>query len=110
MNDQSTQIDYEEVMRKDILEILGASNLPQKEKEKLYLKMLKTVQNRVIARITDSLKDQEIEELKKLLDEANQEKITQFLKNKKIDWSKMMLQEAMIYKTELAGLAGKLEK
>lgn len=98
-------LSYEDVLNKDILELMGASELPQEEKKRLYEKMLATIQNRVIARISDQLNDQGIEELKNILDSKDQNKFNDFFKSKKIDLPKLLLEEAMIYKTEIAQLA-----
>lgn len=112
MDNNSSQptVNYEDVLNKDILSLMQADNLPDDEKQKLYEKMLGTIQNRVIARITDKLTDEEVEELKKLLDEGDQDKIQSFMKAHDIDWPKMMLEETLIYKTELASLSNNLEK
>lgn len=98
-------ISYDEIINQDILELLGAKDLPAPKKEVLYQKMLQTIQNRVIARIDDELSEDERQQWLTLVDSADQQKMTDFLKNKGFDLPKLMLEEALIYKTELVDLA-----
>jgi len=95
---------YEDILNKDILELMGVGNLPEEKKRKLYTKMLETIQNRTIARIFDQLSPEDGEKLKQLLDSDNKTEIESFLKSKGVDIAKMMLEEAIIYKAELVGL------
>lgn len=107
MTDSSSQkkLTYDDVINKDILELMGVADLSDKAKKPLYQKMLSTIQNRVIARISDKLNDSEISELRKLLDTGDQKALNDFFAKKGIDLPKLMLEEALIYKTELATLA-----
>ena len=95
---------YEDILNKDILELMGVGNLPEEKKRELYTKMLETIQNRTIARIFDQLSPEDGEKLKQLLDSDNKTEIESFLKSKGVDIAKMMLEEAIIYKAELVGL------
>lgn len=103
-------LSYDDVINKDILELMGISDLPEEEKIELYNKILATVQNRVIARVADAMDEattQEWLEVKKTGDKA---KMDQFMISKDIDINKLMLQESLIYKTELAQLATPLRQ
>lgn len=102
MSSQQQLVD--DILKKDILEILGAQNMSDEEKEKLYLKMADAVQERVIIRIHDRLNDQEVEEWKKVLETDDKNQIQSFLNSHNIDFIKMLLEEAVIYKTEIATL------
>jgi fructose-1-phosphate kinase PfkB-like protein len=95
---------YEDILNKDILELMGVGNLPEEKKRELYTKMLETIQNRTIARIFDQLSPEDGEKLKQLLDSDNKTEIESFLKSKGVEIAKMMLEEAIIYKAELVGL------
>lgn len=96
----------EEFLNKNILEMMGANNLPDGEKEKLIQKMVDTIQFRVIARIDDVLKtDENRENFKKILNSGDNEKINKFLTSQDIDTEKLMLEEAISYKTELVALS-----
>jgi len=96
--------EIQDIIDKDLLELMGAQNMPQKQKAELYLKMADTIQNRVIARIDDALSDLERQEWLKLLDEGDNAKMEQFLKNKNLDPAKLLVEEALIYKTEIMAL------
>lgn len=99
--------DLKELLDKDIFELIGGENLPQEKKQELYQKMAETIENRVIARIDDRLNDQEREEWAKIIDMGERAKMEDFLRSKDIDVSKMMVEEAMVYKMEIKGLYDK---
>lgn len=92
------------VLEKDLLELIGGANLPPEKKQELYTKMAETVQNRAIARIFDQLSDEEGQELDKLIDGGDQNKVDEYLKSKNIDITSVLTQEAVIYKTEMVEL------
>jgi len=96
--------DIDDIINKDILEILGAKNLTDDEKLKLYEKISDTIENRVFVRIDDKLTDSDVEEWKQVLNTGDNKKIQEFLQSKGIDFMKMLLEEALIYKTEVATL------
>ena len=98
---------YEDIINKDILELMGASGLAEDKKKELYEKMLETIKNRATARILDQLDEKDAEEFKRLADSSDDQKINQFLQSKNIDVPQIMLTEAIIYKTELTDLAKK---
>lgn len=93
-----------EIFEKDVLELIGGESLPQGKKQELYTKMAETIENRVIARIDDTLNDQEREEWGRIIDSADKVKMDEFLRSKNIDVAKMMVEEALIYKMEITGL------
>ena len=96
----------EEFLDKDTLDLLGVKNISEEEKQKIYKKMIDTIQLRVIAKIDDKLEtDERREEFKKLIDEANNEKIEAFLSSIGIDIKKLLMEETLIYKTEIVSLA-----
>lgn len=102
-------VTYEDILNKDILELMGAKDLPEEKRQELYQKMLDTIQNRVIARIADQLPDADMDQFKQIADTGDQQKMSDFLKEKDIDLAKLMLQEALIYKTEMVNLAKPLK-
>ncbi len=98
------QNNYEELINKDILELMGVTNLPEEKRRELYSKMLDTIQNRVIARVADKLSDQDLEEWKQVTESGDKAKMEEFLKSRNIDIAQLMFQEALLYKTEMAEL------
>jgi len=99
-----TDEEIQNILDKDLLELMGAKDMPEEKKQELYRKMAETVQDRVIARIDDKLSEQEREEWLKLIDENDKNKMEEFLKSKDIDVAKMLVEEAIIYKTEMMSL------
>ncbi|TSC93562.1 MAG: Uncharacterized protein CEN91_208 [Candidatus Berkelbacteria bacterium Licking1014_85] len=101
--------EVQDILNKDILELMGAKNMPEDKKAELYQKMLETIQNRVIARIADELSDADLDTFKTLADAGDKQKLEEFLTSKNIDIAKLMLQEALIYKTEMVTLSKPLQ-
>ncbi|MCL5795633.1 MAG: DUF5663 domain-containing protein [Patescibacteria group bacterium] len=97
-------LNYEEILDKNILDILGAKNMSEEQKRNIFTKALETIQNRVIMRISDKLSEPEVDEWKKILDSGDKKQAEMFLKNKGLDLPKLLAEEALIYKTELAEL------
>lgn len=105
MNSQLfSQEEINDILDKDVLELIGGKDLPQEKKEELYLKMAQTIENRVIARIDDKLNDAEREEWLQTIDTDDKAKMEEFLRSKDIDVAKLMVEESLIYKTEIASL------
>lgn len=93
-----------DILDKDIFELIGGERLPEEKKKELYEKIGQTIENRAIARIDDSLSDQDRGEWLKLLDEDNKVKMEEFLKSKNIDVAKIIVEEALVYKLEITKL------
>jgi hypothetical protein len=111
--DQSPLFSDEElkgVFEKDILEVLGAKNMPQEEKQRLYEKMNQTVQDKVLLRIDSALDGASRQDWIKISTEGDRAKMEEFLRSKNINVAKMMVEEALIYKLELATLKKQAEK
>ena len=98
-------ISYDDIINRDILDLMGAQNMPEEKKKELYTKIIETIENRVVSRISGELSENDLEEWKKLADEGNKEKMQTFLKSKNIDLNQLMIQETLFYKSELATLS-----
>ncbi|OGD61645.1 hypothetical protein A3A71_00205 [Candidatus Berkelbacteria bacterium RIFCSPLOWO2_01_FULL_50_28] len=96
-------MDVEEVLKKDILELIGASGLTKEKKAQIYENMGKTIENRVIARVADLLSDEEMEKFISL-SQTNPEQAVELLKANEIDMPKFIAEEALLYKTQLVTL------
>lgn len=103
----NNDISYEDIIEKDILGLLGANNMPEEQKRNLYTKMMDTVMNRAMIRVHDALSEKDREEWKKLLDEGDKPKMDKFLHDHGVDLPKILVEEALILKTELVDLAKK---
>ncbi|TSC93495.1 MAG: hypothetical protein CEN89_32 [Candidatus Berkelbacteria bacterium Licking1014_7] len=98
------EISTEDILNKDILELMGAKNMPEEKKQVLYQKMMATIKNRAMQRVFETMPEQDLDEWKRVLEAGDQAQIDQFLIARKIDVKKFFLQEAMIYKIEMAGI------
>lgn len=96
--------EIQDLIQKDILDLMGMEGLTEEKRVELYAKMLNTVEERVIMRIDDALDEPGREELKQLLETGTKEKFDEFLKTKNISLEKLFAEEALIYKTELMSL------
>jgi len=99
-----SETEIQEIFDKDILEIMGATNLPEEKKQELYEKMLATVQDRVLLRIDDQLDDASRQEWAQAIDSGDQAQAEAFLKSKNIDVAKLLVEEALAYKTTIAAM------
>ncbi|PJC65732.1 hypothetical protein CO019_01175 [Candidatus Berkelbacteria bacterium CG_4_9_14_0_2_um_filter_42_30] len=95
---------YGELLEKDILELMGVDNLPDKEKEELYKKMLETILNRVVLRLDTQISDEEVEKLKEITDKKDKEGFFKFFQDKGIDIKSIFAEEAALYKVEMVAL------
>ena len=100
-----TDQEIKDILDQDLLELMGAKDMPEEKKQELYQKMADTVQNRVIARIDDKLSDTEKQGWMGLVDQNDKAKMAEFLRLKNIDINKLLVEEALIYKTEIMSLS-----
>lgn len=94
----------EEILEKDILDIIGASDMSDSEKQEMYQKMNDTIANRVTARIVDSLNDDDVDTWIKLLDSNNQQEANTFMSDRGVDIAEIIAKEALLYKTQIVDL------
>ena len=101
------ELTYKQLVETDIFDLIGApKSISKEEKQALILKMYKTIENRVIAKIMDKLSGREMKEFDQKM-QISQREAFEYLKNKDIDFNKLVLEESIILKTELADLAQK---
>lgn len=108
--DPKNSLSIDEIIDKDILELMGAKDMPEEQKESIYQKMLETIELRVIARVEDGLSDEEISQARILIENNEKEKFLELLKNKEINTDKLFAEEALIYKIEMIDLINKTEE
>lgn len=86
---------------KDIFELLDLKDISQEEKEELSQVMEETIKNRTIARLVDSLEDEEMRIWDTL--KSDDEKMD-FLSKRNISLAQIILEEALMYKAEILEL------
>jgi hypothetical protein len=103
MND----LTYKQLVESDIFDLIGApKSMSADEKQALILKMYQTIENRVIARIMDKLSDEEVREFDEKM-KIGQKEANDYLEKKGINFARLIFEESIILKTELADLAQK---
>ncbi len=106
MNNSSTaNASVDDIINKDVLELMGAQNMPEAQKNELYNQMLRTIQNRVIAKVGEMLDEKDMDEWDKLAKESDPAKANQFLESKSIDVEQLMLQESLAYKAQMVAMS-----
>lgn len=104
MDSQTTTYDPADLWDKDIFVLLGLENAPEDKKKEIMLNMTKTINNRVMARILDSMDDEALKEFDKLLGTNDDKQINDFLTAKGINLMEVTAQEALMYKTEILNM------
>lgn len=103
-------ITYDDLLNKDILELMGYQNLTPEEKQEHYTRMLETIQNRVICRVDDLISPEDQEEwMNTVKSKTDQEKMD-YLKSKNIHVDKIMAEESLLYKAEIVRAARNIMK
>lgn len=97
-------ISYEDIIQKDLLELMGAKDMPPEQKTDLYKTMVETVENRVFARIDDQLSDEDAKKIAALVEAKDKAGFFVLLEEKGIDVNKIYMEEALIYKMEMVDL------
>lgn len=104
------ELTLDDVLGTDILELMGVKDLPEEKRRDLYTKMLDTITNRVISKVGEQLTDHALAEWQVLAETGEQARMQRFLQDRNIDLAKLMLQEAILYKAELAELSKPLKQ
>jgi len=93
-----------DIIDKDILELIGAEGMEPEKKEQLYKTMLDTIQTRVMSRIDDLLTDDEANQIKGFMEDGDYETFSEFMGERNIDIKKIYAEETLLYKIELTDL------
>ena len=101
---QNKTVSYDDLVNKDILELMGAQNMTDEEKTKLYREMTETIQGRVIKRVEGLLSDDEIDKFLEYVKANDQEGFSKFAKSKNIEIDQFYAEETLAYKAEMVNL------
>ena len=91
---------YDEIIKKDILELMGFTGLTE-EKKKNCVKIEEAVNDRVTARIFDTLSESDAQKYDELLGMEKFEDAAKFLSDNGINIEKLLIQETILMKLEL---------
>ncbi len=92
---------YDEIIKKDILELMGFTGLTEEKKKELRLKIEEAVNDRVTARIFDTLSESDAQKYDELLGMEKFEDAAKFLSDNGINIEKLLIQETILMKLEL---------
>ena len=94
-------INYEDIIKKDVLELMGFSNLSEEKKSELHNKIKEAIENRVAARIFEALPEEERNKYSKIIEVGDAQEGYQFLISRDIDAAKWLAEETIMMKIEL---------
>lgn len=92
----------DDVVNKNIFDILGLGKLPDDQKAQMLQKMLQIIYQRVVARIMDILPEEALRTLKDTIDSQNEDAATVVLKKHGLlSFPELMAEEALFLKFEM---------
>lgn len=102
MTNQAVQIPVQDLLKADIFELLGMAGISSKQRQDISTDMIVTIQNRIIARLSDSLSADEQDALIDALSEKKTVEAREILsRNDLSSLETMAVEEALIYKHQL---------
>lgn len=102
MTNQAVQIPVQDLLKADIFELLGMAGISSKQRQDISTDMIVTIQNRIIARLSDSLSADEQDALIDALSEKKTVEAREILsRNDLSSLETMAIEEALIYKHQL---------
>ncbi len=96
------------ILNEDIIKILKLDHLPEEQQENLRQKMIDTIEQRVMARLMDSLNAEDQQKLNELLNQENTQETQQFIESK-MNIKEVAAQETLLYKMEMIDNAQKID-
>jgi len=94
-------VSYQDIIDKDILDLMGFTTLTPEKEDELRAKVNRAIEDRVGARIFDTLAPADRDAYKELLDQQNWAEANNFLSARQINANKWLAEEAVIMKMEL---------
>lgn len=102
---QSQTTISDDLMGKNIFDILGLADLPDDQKQPILQKMLQIVYQRVVARIMDVLPEDAMRQLKLAIDAEDEKTVIALLAQHGLQpFPEMMTEEALCMKYEMDAL------
>lgn len=99
-----TQVPADDLVTKDVFELLGIDGASDEQKDEIRARMLETIRDRVLLRIADAMSQEDFEQYKQLLEAPEGEKadtaIDAFLADRSIDLNALTVEETILVKAE----------
>jgi len=105
----TTLLTPQNLIEKDLFEIVGLKHLSDQQKTDLLAKFLESVNHRVIVRILDEISQAKRRAFLELLSKGDESEITRFIEDQGISLETLATQEALALKAELISTAEKLQ-
>lgn len=101
----ATATQTDDIISKNIFDIMGLSKLPEDQKAQMLQKMLQIIYQRVVARIMDVLPEDALRSLKDAIDAEDEQAATVVLaKHGMMSFPELMAEEALFLKYEMDAL------
>lgn len=97
-------LSVEEILEKDIFELLGIENASDEKKQALLQTMTTTVEARVVNRVAAMLDGNAAEKFQELAEAGDAQKLVDFLVDQKIDLPQIVSEEATRHRVEVVEL------
>lgn len=99
----------DDLVTKDLFELLGIDNASDEQKDQIRARMLETIRDRTLLRIADALSPEDFEAYKQLLDQPEDpevdKQIDSFLAERDIDVNAITVEETILVKAQAAEAA-----
>ncbi len=92
----------QELLEKDIFELLHLEGASDEQKEALINKMNESVQARIVVRMASQVSEEEAQQFAHLAENNDQEGMKQFISEHGLDLAQMAAEEALKFRIELA--------
>lgn len=102
--EKDLNVSVNEIMDKDILELLGVQGMSEEQKDQFYKDMLETVHRRVLSRIDKLITDEDAAEWKTIVEAKDAEGYKKFLKDHDINLDELYTEETLLYKFEMVSM------
>jgi hypothetical protein len=94
----------EELLQKDLFELLGVENADESKKKELLETMMRAVDARVLNRVAELLTSKEVEKFNELAETGDPQELADFLVEQEIDLPQIVSEEATKYRIEAVQL------
>lgn len=94
----------EEILEKDIFELLGIENASDEQKQELLQTMTTTIEARVVNRVAEMLDDTAAKNFQEIAEAGDADKLVNFLVEQKIDLPQIVSEEATRHRVEVVQL------
>ncbi|MEK7096661.1 MAG: hypothetical protein AAB881_01810 [Patescibacteria group bacterium] len=97
-------LSYQDLLNKDLIELMGSTDMPEAQKNEQYEKMLATIKSRVLGQLVKKMTEDQFNRFQKALQEKNEAEVNTIIEETKIDVPKLYAEEAILYKLQMVSL------